>query len=242
MTTVTRTWSPSSTSTPAGATRPTVVVRSSLRPAMGMDSVGIEVIAATASSGPRMVTTTGSAVTERTLQPAAGLPPTAGATGTERLADCRPTMMVTWTRSGSMSTGATRSPRASRATRSTSPSTLMPVGSMATRALTVSTCSTSELAPRTAAVCALSTGSTISRPGGTVPRSTVMGTVRVMTGSSRTATRSGVWSRTLMRGSSAMTSTGTETGAPPCTGVRDERSTIAWKSLLEIRPATSAGA
>ncbi len=45
-----------------------------------------------------------------------------------------------------------------------------------------------------------------------------------------------------MRGSSGMTSTGTETGLPPSTGVTEDRSTTAWKSLLEIRPATSAGA
>ena len=104
-----------------------------------------------------------------------------------------------------------------------------PDGSIRTRATAAVTKRTAESGPDTVTGSCDTTGSRTSRPGGTSPRSTLTGTSRLTSGSRRTATRAGVKSITWIRGSTAVTVTGTLIGWAPATASTPARSIVAVK-------------
>ncbi len=118
----------------------------------------------------------------------------------------------------------------------------MPDGWMTTRAWAAVTSRTIDSGPDTVAVVADRTGSRISSPGGTSPRSTWTGTVFVTSGSSWTRMDDGLKSTIVTRGSIALTSTLTMTDGLPGWGCACDRSTVAPKLALVRCSATSAGA
>ena len=144
--------------------------------------------------------------------------------------------------SGVTLTGWMSSPRSSSGLMSTSLSTLMPLGSTITDATAWVTWSTSELAPRTVTVDGLICSVPSCSPGGMMPWSTVTGTSLLMMGSRRTGTWRGRKSRIWMRGSRAVSCTGTLVGAPPAVACSPDRSMVALKSWLLSWLATSGGA
>ncbi len=165
---------------------------------MLIGSVVTEVISASTSGRPTIVTYAGSTPISSSAKPGAGAPVSMfGRTATVVSVSTARTSIWTETISGSTSSwpAPTGCPAMSTRVSGTGSFTLIPDAGISTVATARSTWLTTDAGPRTSTVSALTTGSSISRPSGIVPRSTSTDTERTSMRSTSTRTSSGTTER-----------------------------------------------
>ena len=189
-----------------------------------------------ASSVPTTTTVCGTTPIDRTWKPGAGSPWMRGVTATVRRKSSCCTGIWTSTEGGEICTWPTTEPVLVRACREAVAVTGTVAPPMSTRATTVSTRWTSCAMPLTVTTASAVTGSPTSKPsGGEFSTSTLTGTWRVTTDSSRTTTAWGCTERTVTSSSRERMLIGiswTPEGRPV-------RSTVAMKSSGVARATSS---